>query len=136
MARKPKTVVETPVETPAEAAPAQARLKGPRGVEMNATITLLVAGNPKRAGSKAYDRFQGYQDGMTVEQALEAGVTTPDLVYDSKHGFISIEGYDPGQIIEPKPRKEPKAKKEKPAKDEAEEALAEAEMATESEELA
>lgn len=104
----------------AEQASAEPKTRGPRGVAETAVISLKVEGNPKRAGSKAYDRFALYRDGMTVGEALNAGITTPDLVYDSKHGFVAIEGYDPGEIVQPKVRepkapKEPKAKKVKPA---------------------
>ena len=101
-------------------AAAEPKTRGPRGVAETAVITLKVQGNPKRAGSKAYDRFALYRDGMTVAEALDAGITTPDLVYDSKHGLVAIEGYDPGEIVQPKVRepkapKEPKTKKVKAA---------------------
>ena len=116
-APKSTPAAEAPAPTPAAEAPAAeapaAKTRGPRGVADSATIKLLVQGNPKREGSKAHGRFAAYVDGMTVGAALDAGVTTPDLVYDSKHGFISIEGYDPGEIVQPKP-KAPKA--DKPAK--------------------
>lgn len=56
-----------------------------------ATITLKVEANPKRAGSAAYERFALYTTGMTVAEALTAGVTSGDLQYDSKHGFIEID---------------------------------------------
>lgn len=46
--------------------------------------------NPKRAGSKSAERFASYTNGMTVEAALAAGVTTADLDYDTNKGFISI----------------------------------------------
>lgn len=46
--------------------------------------------NPKRAGSAAAARFAFYEDGMTIAQALEKGLTTGDLAFDQKAGFISI----------------------------------------------
>lgn len=136
--------VEPPVETPTKepevtesttsepAAPAE-KMRGPRGVADSAVIKLLVQTNPKREGSKARERFAHYVDGMTVGAALDAGVTTPDLVYDTKHGFIAIAGYDPGEIITPKP-KEPKAPKEPKVKKTKEEKAADA--AGEAEKLA
>lgn len=85
-------------------------VRGPKGVALTAAITLLVATNPKRPTSKAFERFAGYQDGMTVQAALDTGLITPDLVYDAAHGFIAIEGYAPELIVrKEKAVKEPKA---------------------------
>jgi hypothetical protein len=139
MAKKtPK--IEAPVEVaaPETAAP---KSRGPKGVANTAVISLLAGSNPKRAGSKAQGVFACYVDGMTVAEFCDAvdaagfpGEGTPNLVYDAKHGFISIDGYDPGQIVvpkvrEPKAPKEPRAKKVKadPVADAAVEAEAEAE---------
>jgi hypothetical protein len=54
-------------------------------------ITLRVDSNPKRKGSKSYDRFK-YRNGMTVAQAIaqEGGPTYADLKWDSEHGFIAV----------------------------------------------
>lgn len=46
--------------------------------------------NPKRAGSAAHDRFKLYRDGMTVDQAIDAGVTRADINWDAKQGFITV----------------------------------------------
>jgi hypothetical protein len=111
-----------------EAAPKAAASRGPRGTVETAVITVLVGDNPKRAGSKAHTVFSHYQSGQTIAAFADALATaglgkeaTPNLVYDAKHGYIAIEGYDPGEIVvkaakEPKAPKEakaPKAKKEK-----------------------
>lgn len=125
MARKPKKEVVTPeVVEQAEQAIAVARSRGPRGTVETAVITVLVDANPKRAGSKAEAAFALYRTGMTVGEFCDlAGKdATPNLVYDTKHGFISIEGYDPEQVVA-KPKKEkvvkepktPRAKKSKKA---------------------
>jgi hypothetical protein len=53
-------------------------------------IRLLVDKNPKRAGSGSYKRFEYYTDGMTVQEALEEGVTPANLDYDNKKEFIKI----------------------------------------------
>lgn len=112
-----KTKVAEAAETTAvPEGKADPKTRGPRGVPETAVISLLVTANPKRAGSKSFERFNGYADGQTIAQALDAGVTTPDLVWDAKHGFIKIEGYDPGEIIQPKPKAAPKPKVEKKAK--------------------
>lgn len=46
--------------------------------------------NPKKPGSASFDRFAKYEDGMTVEAALNAGVIRGDLGHDTKKGFIQI----------------------------------------------
>jgi hypothetical protein len=58
----------------------------------DAKITLLAKENPKRPASDAYKRFAKYKTGMTVGEALKAGVTSGDLAYDVKHEFIRIAG--------------------------------------------
>jgi hypothetical protein len=95
-----------------------AKMRGPRGVAETAKITVISTENPKRTGSKAHDVFSLYEDGMTVGQFCDAvnatkhnGLATVAMVYDAKHGFISIEGYDPGEIVAKAP-KEPKAPKD------------------------
>jgi len=109
-------------EAAVEQAAATSKSRGPRGVAETAVITNVVA-NPKREGSKAQRVFAHYREGMTIAEFCESlkseGLekeATPNLVYDAKHGFIQIEGYNPGEIIQPKPKKEPKAKAPKKAK--------------------
>lgn len=46
--------------------------------------------NPKRAGTKSGDRFAKYKDGMTLEQAVAAGVTAADVKWDLGKGFIKV----------------------------------------------
>lgn len=53
-------------------------------------ISLRVESNPKRKGSKSYDRFAHYKNGMTVDAAIKAGVLYADLKWDSEHGFIAV----------------------------------------------
>ena len=56
-------------------------------------IVVLCKENPKREGSSARDRFDLYETGkkgMTVKAALEAGVTSGDLNYDTDHDYIEI----------------------------------------------
>lgn len=119
-AKKVKTVVEAAEQAAAnvEKAVATPKTRGPRGVPESAVITVLADANPKREGSKAATVFGHYVSGMTIGEfadALDAAglgkESTPNLVYDAKHGFISIDGYDPGEVVKPKVR-EPKAAKE------------------------
>lgn len=124
-----KIAVVAPVEAveAAEAAEATPRSRGPRGTTEDAVIRLTGEVNPKREGSKAHAVFSHYEDGMTIADfcaALEATnpdmvkEATPNLVYDCKHGFITIDGYEvPGGVVV-KEAKEPKAPKaEKVAKE-------------------
>lgn len=142
MARKPKKVAED-VATPevveqAEQAIAVARSRGPRGTAESAVITVLVDSNPKRTGSKAAASFDLYATGMTVGEFcdLAGKEATPNLVYDAKHGFIAIEGYDPELVVaKPKAEKAPKAEKVVKAKKAKKEKAAPAEATEEQIEL-
>lgn len=127
MAAKPPKK-SAPVETLADAAvaadastavagdakPKTVGVRGPKGVELTAKITVLAGTNPKRAGTKAFDIFSKYVDGMSVSEFLAAAgeEATPNIVYDAKHGFIAVEGYK----VEVLPKKEPRVAKEKVAK--------------------
>jgi hypothetical protein len=81
------------------------------------TVTTEDGKNPKREGSAAYARFELYEDGMTVKEAKEAGVTAVDIAYDSapERGYISLR---PGVVAdnedddeESKPAKKSRKKK-------------------------
>lgn len=70
-------------------------------IDVTRTIHLLAdkdgkqygaENNPKRAGSAGALRFAHYTDGMTVEQALAAGLTPADLKWDEDHKFIELRG--------------------------------------------
>lgn len=58
----------------------------------DARIVLLVNENPKRPGSQAWERFQGYFEpsASTVAGARAAGVRTDDLRYDLERGYIRL----------------------------------------------
>jgi len=45
--------------------------------------------NPKRGASA--ERFAKYKDGMTIQKALDAGLTGADIAHDLKKKFISIK---------------------------------------------
>lgn len=111
-----KKQVEPKAPTPAAADAPRAYVRGPRGVAADALIFLMTPTNPKRPGSRAFEAFSHYGDGMTVAQYVEAAgkAATANLVYDANHGFITIEGYEPKAPREPRTLKAPKAAK--PAK--------------------
>lgn len=58
-------------------------------------ITLKTSVNPKKAGTKAFDRFELYVDGMTVAEAITAGVRREDLRWDTEHKHIEIKVVKP-----------------------------------------
>lgn len=86
--------------TTAAAAPKVDRPKTVGGHALTAKITLkknaegkqynATDNNPKRKGTKSFDKFAKYKDGMTVEQAQAAGINAADLTWDAKHDFITI----------------------------------------------
>ena len=118
MAKKEKAIVQEQVaEVVATATEAATKTefgkRGLKGVPIEAKIIMLTSVNPKRKGCQAEARFALYKDGMTQAEFLDAGGTTPDLAYDTAHGFIAVEGYTPPKTFAPKAPKEPKAKVEK-----------------------
>jgi len=93
------------------------------GVTKESMVTVLAESNPKREGSKAYDRFEHYFsliEGDNVQTALDLGLTMGDIHYDFIQGNIEVDG---AEVIEytPEPRA---AKADDEADDEADEANA------------
>lgn len=90
-------------------------------------ISLRTEANPKRKGSKSYDRFAHYKNGMTVEAAVKAGVTYADLKWDTEHGFVAVnetpeqrkawEAEQAKKLAEKKAKDEAAAAKKKAAAD-------------------
>ena len=64
------------------------------GIAKEASLKLLVESNPKRPGSSAFDRFEGYfkEGSDTVQGALDNGLTMGDVKYDLIHSFIDVDG--------------------------------------------
>lgn len=68
------------------------RTKQPRPVlRDDRVIRVLSETNPKKKGTKSYDRFALYEDGMTVQQFVKAGGTSADVKWDAERGFIRVE---------------------------------------------
>lgn len=55
-------------------------------------IQVLVEANPKREGTKSYERFAIYADGMSTEEFKRLGGRAKDLKWDERHGFIQLIG--------------------------------------------
>jgi hypothetical protein len=97
-AKAEKKAAEKPAKK-AAAAPKAPKAKAGNGAgqmtrlfPMDAKIKLLVKGNPKREGGKSAKRFSAYKDGMTVQEALKAGLKAADLKYDESKKFIAVQG--------------------------------------------
>ena len=56
----------------------------------NQKIKLLVKSNPKKLGSKSYERFNKYYNGISVGKFLDKGGLSIDLKWDVEHNFIKI----------------------------------------------
>ena len=54
-------------------------------------IVLIGTDNPKREGSKSWDRFELYTVHNTVESYLNNGGKRADLAWDQSHGFITYQ---------------------------------------------
>jgi hypothetical protein len=66
--------------------------RGRRGAyPMESTITILAESNPKRPGSKAAQDFDRYKTGMTIEEALKAGIGWNDIKWNVDKKFIKVE---------------------------------------------
>jgi outer membrane protein assembly factor BamE (lipoprotein component of BamABCDE complex) len=99
---------------------------GTRKFKDDQIVTLLVDYNPKRKGSASHGRFENYEDGMTVTEALKAGLTSGDLSWDVEHEHIQIgDTFDDDAVVKSKPESKPKtekvAKPKKAKKEEVEE---------------
>jgi len=94
-APKPQSAAPAGAAKPKDAKPAAekkpAAPKTIAGHPMNATIKMGVNkdskpygpdNNPKRQGSAAAVRFALYKDGMTLEEALKAGLRSDDIGFD------------------------------------------------------
>ena len=84
-------VTPPPAASPAKAA----KTVAPSAHGKKGFITVLVAGNPKKPGSKRAARFALYRTGMSTAEALEAGLFQRDLDGDARKGFIAITSRKP-----------------------------------------
>lgn len=84
------------------------RDRSSKNFDKTAALTMLVAANPKRVGSKAHATFEKYAGAKTVGDFITAGGTYEALAWDSARGFISIAGYTP-KMVEKKAKAAKKA---------------------------
>jgi len=74
-------------------APRTASTSGPRIPAPPKNDNRVISGvkpNPKKPSSAAYQRYQHYKDGMTVQEFIAAGGTPGDVKYDVSKGFITL----------------------------------------------
>ncbi|RPH73827.1 hypothetical protein EHM76_04820 [bacterium] len=75
------------------AAPAAAAPKAPRNrftLDGAKKIHLKVTENPRRKATNTYEIFKLYKEGMTVDEALKAGVRMIDIKADLERGHIEV----------------------------------------------
>jgi hypothetical protein len=88
-AAKPKAAAK-PAKA-AKAKPANGETRGRKpNLDPDQKIKLLVDENPHRAGSGRHKRWPKYKDGMTVAQAIAAGLNYANIHYSVKDGHIKI----------------------------------------------
>ena len=75
-------------KAPAKKAPGK---RGARTKYDSSMKITKVQSNPKREGSAAHKRYNLYKVGMTIADALKAGVITADINWDVKQGFIEVK---------------------------------------------
>lgn len=109
-----ETLVGKPIEhgipclkTPpraAEGAPAtptyrEPKVRAPRNSVSDPRVIVAMVPNPKKPGTASHDRFALYRVGMTVNEAIAAGVKREDIAWDSdpKRGFITLGALGEGK---------------------------------------
>lgn len=82
-----------PAKKAAKAKPqaAGAKRRGPAPEFADEQVIEVLVKNPKRPGSMAHARYAKYRTGMTVRQALDAGLRREDFKWDTDHGHIDIK---------------------------------------------
>lgn len=80
-----KAPATKPAATPKPKAALKPAHSGNAGI-----VRLRTKVNPKKAGTAAFNRFELYEDGLTVAQTLAKGVTKEDIRWDSSRGYIEV----------------------------------------------
>ena len=60
-------------------------------IPLSTKIHILAPKNPHREGTGLYVRWDLYSDGMTIGEALKAGITRADLPWMAEHKYIEFE---------------------------------------------
>jgi hypothetical protein len=68
----------------------KARVGRSSKLDDTAVIHLVSEKNPKRAGSKAFGYWESLRNGMTVKEAMDAGVPRGDILWNRDKNFIRV----------------------------------------------
>ena len=63
--------------------------RAPRARPTDDRVITAVVPNPKKPGSASHERFSKYRVGMTISEALAAGLMPGDIKWDLERGFIT-----------------------------------------------
>lgn len=63
----------------------------PKLIKNDPRVIYDIQEGAKRPGSKSYDRYKLYQEGMTVTEFIAAGGTAGDVKHDVSKGFIKLK---------------------------------------------
>jgi hypothetical protein len=66
------------------------RLTRQRPTKVDPRTITNIQPNPKRPGSASFARYSLYRENMSVTEAIQAGVTTADVRWDSERGYITL----------------------------------------------
>lgn len=85
---------ETPKAQPASSIVRRVQRDGqprPKLIKNDPRVIYDIVEGAKRPGSKSYERYKLYQEGMTVTEFIAAGGTSGDVTHDVSKGFIKIK---------------------------------------------
>ncbi len=70
--------------------------------------------NPKKPGTKAYERYEGYKKATTLKKARELGAVREDFIFDGDRGYMKVveEAKPPKRLVELK-KKNPSKSRER-----------------------
>lgn len=88
----PKSAPAPVVGAEPRPAPAPREPRATRTGVTDPRVIVSVVPNPKRPGSASHARYELYRVGMTVDEAIAAGVKREDIAWDSasSRGFIAL----------------------------------------------
>jgi len=82
--------VAQPEVKPVSAEPKEVVVCNINGINVSNNCRIELAANPKRAGSKAHERYAAYAESHTVGEYLDNGGLKADLRYDAGKGFLTL----------------------------------------------
>lgn len=77
-------------DAPPQVEPREKRTRAPRAPKSDPRVVVDVAPNPKKPGSQSHERYAIWRVGMTVSEALAAGLTGADVKWDTERGYVKL----------------------------------------------